>query len=82
MHSPQDLIEDVRFKRVVENVHVRIWLDLLQHNKQSWAREEKKGSGLIFILGFQHVGLFVHMPYKIFKFTVISPFGLLIKFQI
>lgn len=37
MHSPQDLIEDVRFERVVENVYVRIWLDLLQHKKQSLA---------------------------------------------
>lgn len=35
MHSPQDLIEDVRFERVVENVYVRIRLDLLQHKKQS-----------------------------------------------
>lgn len=38
MQRPQDLIEHVRFKGVMENLDICIRLDLLQHRKTTWLR--------------------------------------------
>lgn len=45
MQSPQDLIENVRFKRVVENVYVLIRLDLLKDENKAKTEDFSYNAG-------------------------------------